>query len=347
LVSDLAVETHIAAVCVKRYPSDWFAIIVCLGASLTLFARHFWFADIIANLRIQLVLGLLGTLAILLLLRRWRMVLLVTVVTIWQASWLVSGFYPTALSTPTTRSADVAAKVDQPNQLKVFLANVLTRNQQHGHITEQIRQADPDLIVILELSSKLKANLHREFGASHKYSVSEPQDDGNFGIGMWSRFPLTDVSIFHLKSEWFPSIEADVEFNSRRIRILATHPIPPMGSHNFSHRNQHLALLAKRIQQQRHDDLTQPTLVLGDLNLTPWSPLFSDFCESTELENAAGGYGLQPTWYAGSSDSFPFGLVLDHALHSRELRCVQREVLPENGSDHRALIFRFSQVSLR
>ena len=245
----------------KSHRIDWLAGLICLGAFATLLARHFWVADIIANLRIQLILGLLGMVVILLLLRRWRMLLAVSAVTIWQASWLISAFQPASAARPPE---------NQPHQLRVFLANVLTRNQQHGHITEQIRQANPDVIVILELSSKLNATLHREFGESHQYAITEPQDDGNFGIGLWSRLPLTDASIFHLNSQWFPSIEAEVEINSRRIRVFATHPIPPMGSIYFAQRNEHLALLAKRIQQQHSDDPERSTLLLGDLNLTPW-----------------------------------------------------------------------------
>ena len=300
----------------------------------------------IANLRVQLILGLLGTLVILLLLRRWRMVLVLTAVTIWQASWLFSAFPASRGSTQLSEQRNVLTPAVNSQQLRVFLANVLTGNRQHGHIASQIRQADPDVIVILELCSELNAAMHREFGDSYKHTVSEPQDDGNFGIGLWSRFPLTDARIFHLNSQWLPSIEADVEFHSRRIRVFATHPIPPLGSGNFAHRNEHLTSLARRIQQQHRDEPSRPALLLGDLNLTPWSPFFKDFCRSSGLENAAAGYGLQPTWYAGSALNagglFPFGLVLDHALCSTELSCDDRQILPANGSDHRALIYRFS-----
>lgn len=278
---------------------------------------------------------------LLLLLRRWRMVLVVTAVTIWQASWLISAFQSVPASTFYLKQPNASSPADQPQHLRVFLANVLTRNQQYGHVTAQIREADPDVIVILELGSELNATLHREFGDSHKHTISEPQDEGNFGIGLWSRFPLTDARIFHLNSKWLPSIEADVEFNSRKIRVFTTHPIPPMGSRYFAQRNEHLALLAKRIQQQHSNEPERPTLLLGDLNLTPWSPFFTDLCESSGLKNAAAGDGLQPTWYCGNS--FPFGLILDHALHSDDLSCVDREILPANGSDHRAVIFNIAR----
>jgi endonuclease/exonuclease/phosphatase (EEP) superfamily protein YafD len=168
---------------------DWFAGLVCLGAGMTLFARHFWVADIIANLRVQLILGLLGTLAILLLLRRWRMVLVVTAVTIWQASWLISAVLASGNTTSHSEQSNAATLADQSQQLRIFLANVLTRNRQHGHIASQIKQADPDVIVILELSSELNAALNREFGDSYKQTISEPRMTGTLGSDCGRGFP--------------------------------------------------------------------------------------------------------------------------------------------------------------
>ena len=85
-------------------------------------------------------------------------------------------------------------------------------------------------------------------------------------------------------------------------------------------------------------------IVLGDLNLTPWSPLFSDLEASTELTRARHGYGLAPTWYA-KVGTFTMGLVLDHCLISDELECVSHRVGADIGSDHRAVIVGLSDIT--
>ncbi len=85
-------------------------------------------------------------------------------------------------------------------------------------------------------------------------------------------------------------------------------------------------------------------IVLGDLNLTPWSPLFSDLEASTELTRARHGYGLTPTWYA-KVGTFAMGLVLDHCLISDELECVSHRVGADIGSDHRAVIVGLSDIT--
>jgi len=316
----------------------WLTAAVAAVSMMTLFARHWWLADLVANLRVQVLLGLLGTLLLLMIFRRWRLVLFVMVIALWQAAAIRSAFL--APDNGVHRSNSAVMPVEEPSLLRVFLANVLTHNQNHDQVIAQIRAAGPDVIAILELNSDLEKALNQQLATSHPYVVSESQDNGNFGIGLWSRFPLANERVFHLNTPILPSIEADVQLPSRAIHLVATHPLPPMGARNFNHRNKHLALLGQRIQEQFRGDPVESVILLGDLNLTPWSPLFHDFLAATDLQNSAAGRGLQPTWYRWNA--IPFGLVLDHGLHSGNLRCRERKILPPNGSDHRALILDFS-----
>ena len=198
--------------------------------------------------------------------------LVVTALTLWQSTALHSAFQTADTSEQSSSAVDSATAAQDEPGLRVFLANVLTRNQQHDQIIAQIRAANPDVIAILELSSVLEASLQGEFSSTHEYFVSESQDDGNFGIGLWSRYPLSHARVFHLNAPILPSIEADIELRSGTIHVMATHPLPPVGTRNFGHRNQHLALLAQRVQKQRQVEPTHPVILLGDLNLTPWSP---------------------------------------------------------------------------
>ena len=69
-------------------------------------------------------------------------------------------------------------------------------------------------------------------------------------------------------------------------------------------------------------------LVLGDLNATPFSPVFRDFIATAGLHNAM--TNITPTW-------FLFGLHLDHALH-RQAGNVQTTALPWGSSDHCAIL---------
>ena len=85
-------------------------------------------------------------------------------------------------------------------------------------------------------------------------------------------------------------------------------------------------------------------LVVGDLNLTPWSPIFSGFEAACGLRRAVSNRGgFTPIWYAQMDQSrWALGLAGDHALSSVSLNCVSYHAEGQVGSDHRPLVWGFS-----
>jgi endonuclease/exonuclease/phosphatase (EEP) superfamily protein YafD len=303
-------------------------IVGLLASAVSIFARSWWIADLIANLRIQLILGLLAALICSIVLRDRKLTGVSALLLLWQSSWLWGAVAPVDRS-------------HQGPQLTVCTINVLTQNSQHSRIIECLKEANPDVIAVLELSSGLEEQLIRELGDSYPFRLTEPQDDGNFGIGLFSRFPFQESRVFHLTVPLVPSIQAVIKWNSRTVRLVATHPVPPVNARFFRSRTRHLQLLAERIQTFREGKADEPVIVVGDLNLTPWSPLFGDFLAESELRNGSQGRGLTPTWYRWPM--FPFGLVLDHGFCSYDLVCTGRTVHGDVGSDHRPVTFRFAE----
>ena len=74
-----------------------------------------------------------------------------------------------------------------------------------------------------------------------------------------------------------------------------------------------------------------PILLCGDLNLTPWSPVFWRFLRRSGLADSSRGFGVQPSWPVGK----PWMSVpLDHCLVSPEITILDRRLGPAIGSDH-------------
>jgi len=303
-------------------------IVAILVSAISTFARTWWIADLIANLRIQLILGLLAALICSVAAKNRKLTGVSALLMLWHTSWLWSAVAPVSQS-------------HRGPELKVCTINVLTQNTEYDRIIECLKDANPDVIAVLELSSSLEEQLIRELGVSYPYRLTEPQDDGNFGIGLFSRLPFQSVGVFHLSANWRPSIQAEVQWNQQTIQLLAAHPVAPMNSRHFHGRNLDLKLLAERVQTLRVEHPATPLIVVGDLNLTPWSPLFHDFLAASELRSASQGRGLTPTWYRWPV--FPFGLVLDHGFSTLELVCTGRTIHGDVGSDHRPVTFRFAE----
>lgn len=291
------------------------------------FARHHWIADIFTNLRMQQLIGLLGIGAVLAIGRQWRWLVVTIVLLCIHMPWFAA---------PLVRAIPTGNREVSKSALVVMTANVLTSNRQHDAIVKQIESANADVFAILELGSPLQQRLEEELATSYPHRVTIPQDGGNFGIGLYSRHPLSDIESFSTNVQSIQSIAATVDSGSASYRIIATHPLPPVGNEGYQSRNEHMQILGDRVAKFRSAHKKMPVVVMGDLNLTPWSPLLTDFESRSGLSLAGGDNEIVPTWYA--KPLFPFGLVLDHVLISDDLQCVGREIGPDIGSDHRAVI---------
>jgi endonuclease/exonuclease/phosphatase (EEP) superfamily protein YafD len=75
--------------------------------------------------------------------------------------------------------------------------------------------------------------------------------------------------------------------------------------------------------------------LLGDLNVTPWSPYFQELLAATGLRDSARGWGLQPSW---PTMSLLLRVPIDHCLISPELHVTERTLGPDIGSDHFPLL---------
>ena len=62
-----------------------------------------------------------------------------------------------------------------------------------------------------------------------------------------------------------------------------------------------------------------PVVVVGDLNITPFSPSFRRLCDAGRLRDARVGHGIQPSWPAGR---WMLSIPIDHGLVSEHWRGV-------------------------
>ncbi len=297
-------------------------------------ARWWWIADLAANLRVQMIIGLSIITAIVALGAGRRPVLLLLGALLFNMAAMLPAFQSDARALSTATQA-------LPLRVRVCTNNVLVGNTQHQKVIESIREAKSDVFAIVELSSLLSDAIQRDLGAEYPHSVSGVNNDGSFGIGLWSKTPIKNKEVFYLCEPIVPSIEADVEVDGQLVRVIATHPIPPVRESYFAARNLHLSMLADRVRTFRSSNPDVPVILVGDLNVTPWSPWFDDFLKHSELRNGSSGKGLQPTWYRWKL--FPFGLIIDHGLHSADIVCTERRVLGDTGSDHRPVVFDFQR----
>ena len=97
--------------------------------------------------------------------------------------------------------------------------------------------------------------------------------------------------------------------------VIGTHLASPTTPWRAAVRNSQLDSLATRVAR-----VTGPLVVVGDLNITPYSPLFQDWLERTGLTDTRRGRTLSPSWPA----HLPIvGVPIDHCAVSRDIVIVR------------------------
>jgi endonuclease/exonuclease/phosphatase (EEP) superfamily protein YafD len=231
----------------------------------------------------------------------------------------VTAIYPLYVPEPVHVDPPVAP-------LRAMLSNVHGRNERYDLVLDAVRRNDPDLVVLLEVDARWLERL-AALGQSHPYSIREPRDD-NFGIALYSKHPLDDAQVTY--HGIVPSLTADVRTGSAPLHVVATHPISPVAGLYARLRNSHLRELALAMR-----DAPRPAVLIGDLNVTPWSVHFARLLEVAGLEDSMRGFGLQSSWPAGI---WPARLPIDHCLYTSGVRVVDRRLGPYVGSDHYPVI---------
>jgi endonuclease/exonuclease/phosphatase (EEP) superfamily protein YafD len=212
-----------------------------------------------------------------------------------------------------------------------MLANVNTEHGNKTSVADAIRRFNPDVVVLEEVSTQWLADLGPAL-SGYSYSRQVPRDD-NFGMALFSRFPFTQAQVEYIGEAEVPSIMAEIETARGKCTMLATHPLPPAGREYSRLRDDQLAQLPRWVHRQ-----ASPVLLLGDLNVSPWSTHFRRLLRESGLRDSSQGRGVHPTWPTFS----PLMLIpIDHCLYSPGIEIVRRQTGPNVGSDHYPVIVDF------
>jgi hypothetical protein len=205
--------------------------------------------------------------------------------------------------------------------LRVAVANLNRAQPPLTALTDWLDDTRPELLILLECTPAMASWLDDRHDLPHH---AEQPDESPFGLCLRAAWPLLDV-----RAEWdaagIPRLHAGLDWPSRRVNLIALHPMPPLSAHFHHLRNQLLQRLSADL------DPTQPAILAGDLNASPWSSAFAGL-RQTGVRRAS---GLQPTWPAAGQGWL--GIPIDQVLVTTAWRGADAASTRPIGSDHRAL----------
>lgn len=220
------------------------------------------------------------------------------------------------------------------DQIKLFSGNVYQENAQYQKMITQIRQCDPDVIMLLETDTAWENEMD-VFIKDYPHCLKAPLSN-TYGMLFYSRLEITEGTIKFLVEKDVPSIDATIKLPSGQpIKIWGLHPKPPVpGEDNKSTaKDKEIMKVAFKAK-----DETLPVIVMGDLNDVAWSYVTELFRKTSGLLDPRRGRGFYSTF---SSNNWFMRFPLDYVFCSAHFGLIRMKKLEHNGSDHFAMFSHF------
>jgi endonuclease/exonuclease/phosphatase (EEP) superfamily protein YafD len=213
-------------------------------------------------------------------------------------------------------------------RLRVASINVFFANGEYSRVTDFIRRERLDAVVLLEMNAewrKALATLEKDY--PHRYQTKGVADRG---ITLLSRLPVRDAGVLPIGVNAEPAIQATLRAQGRDLRLYAVHTTWPIAPASAGRRNLQLGRLADQARGE-----TLPLVILGDMNITPFSPHFQQLLVDGRLRSGSEGFGWQATW----PTFLPLaGIQIDHALVNSRVAVEHFNRGAPIGSDHLPLV---------
>ena len=233
--------------------------------------------------------------------------------------------------TPLVEKAvpQTSGQVSEKESLSLLLINVKMSNRESEEVLTVLRERDPDLIVAMEINEWWDKQL-KPIEQQYPYT-QETINSVAYGMTVYSKYPLEQVSVNYLNNDRVPSYEAIVTFPSgQRAQLFCVHPVPPKHFKKFpDNKGQEEVALEKLGEKVTASNL--PVIVAGDLNDVVWG--FTNELTETDdlLYDVRVGRGFYNSFDA---QNFLMRWPIDHIFVSKEFKVHHLERLPDVGSDH-------------
>jgi endonuclease/exonuclease/phosphatase (EEP) superfamily protein YafD len=205
---------------------------------------------------------------------------------------------------------------------------VLFSSTAYAQLIRFVQRVSPDVVCLYETTPDWQEHLAP---LTSRYAFSLFTGNGRrTGFACLSRIvplrvvpPVTDGSAA-------PWMQLELASGGTVFTFVSAHLSYPIEAAGSAARNRQIAELARELRA-----VAQPVVVIGDFNVSPYSPYNADFVTSSRLRDCSRGHALAPTWPTSFA---PLWIQIDRCFVSEGVGVVGYQVGPELGSDHYPLI---------
>ena len=195
------------------------------------------------------------------------------------------------------------------------------------------KKTRPDIVAVQNLTNPWRTRIS-QITDVYPYSASAIHQQPTVKEDILSRYPILDALVYR-PAGGRTAVHATLLIDGAPVQVFVIDPNKATGQARWAERNQYLGLVAQWVSAQAAG---KPTLMLGDWNITPWSPFYGDVFEQSGLQRADTGV-LPPATHTLARLPVPLlGLNDDHMAVSRRVAVEGCTPGPDLGSDHLPLI---------
>jgi endonuclease/exonuclease/phosphatase (EEP) superfamily protein YafD len=216
--------------------------------------------------------------------------------------------------------------------IRILSWNIWLHNNRLAEAVQKIEDVDADVVFLFEVEEGMDLVLDR---LSRRYPIRLWETDRHSGyFAVFSRVEGTKLEMMRFTPYepavlvTVPSSRADCPYRILGVHPLSPDPFRPMRTRV---RDSHFDSMARWLRS-----VGGQAIILGDMNITPWSPVFRQFLAEGSLRDSRSGRGNQASW---PSMLGSLGIPIDHVLTSSDYVVIDRSIVTRaQGSDHRPVL---------
>ncbi len=304
---------------------SFISICLILGLTLTVmtfFGRLWWGFELATHFRVQYVILFFFLMVVMAVKRQ---LLLVGITGLCMAVHL---FY----ILPVYLSPRESLAESKSETVKILSSNVRRNNTHHQQVLDLISKETPDVVTLQEVDDvwlEALKPLDKTYPYRQIIKVSYQER-----LSLYSRLPIITSHEKYYGIYKIPVLIVTLNVNGHPLTVYTTHLISPTTPRDAQARNQALIQLAQEIHSAK-----EPGVLIGDMNISPWSPYFYDLLRTSGLKDSRYGFGIQASWPTYVP---PFLIPLDHCLVHPSIQVLDRRVGPNIGSDHYPVLIKLA-----
>lgn len=314
-------KTRLAHSIRKALPAG-LAALLFVATAASFLGPWSWLLDLLSHFRPQLAALGIVSMAVALLARSRIALVLSLCLTAVNAAPLMPYF--------VGNGADESGDIPDQSRFRVLTFNLYGHHTDPAAFRRMIERENPDIVLLEEVPRD--TGFLEGWESRYSYRISEhggvPLD-----VVLFSRWKPLSLSVDRSVAQFRSVLTArfcQSDTANRCFTFVGLHADQPFEEGARRQQGQ-LDIAEREIGVAREDAV----LLMGDLNMTPWSRAFRTFVARTGLSDTARTKRLSSTW---RSRSLLLGLPIDHILVNRGFRVIENRLGEDLGSDHLPVI---------